>query len=797
MSSARKTDIETLERAWRRTDSMTGPDAARIKMSSFSRLPITWQLLLLVILTAVPLMAATLLAVNRMSANELQTVRQALMSSSVNLAALVDNEIDTHAAIASTLAQSAHLQNGELESFWFEAQKALLFVPGSWLALSTPDGLQVLNTLAPYGTALPKHAQPDVIARGFATMQPQVADLVLGPVAQKQITYVEMPSFKNGQPLYSLSVGMAPSRFVALLARLFTRGEVVGILDRNKRFVARTPDHETRVGTLASDGWRAAIDAVPDGMIRNLSLEGDWVVTGYARTQTGWTVGVAQPEAAIIGPQRSVLVSTVTIAGVLIAISLGCAIAIATHISRGTNALKASAQKLSDGESIAPIRTPFAEAAAISATLVEVGTELKRRGEVIAQDRAALETRVTERTRDLELEIIRRSETESQLRQAQKMEAVGQLTGGIAHDFNNMLAIVLGNLNMAQRKIGRGDTDVLRYVDNAIDGAQRGASLTHRLLAFSRQQPLMPVVTDANALVSGMAELIRRTIGDNIQLEIVQAGGLWRTIIDGGQLEQAIVNLAVNARDAMEAGGRLTIETFNASLDDAYAQQHPGVPSGQYAGIAVSDNGAGMSADVASKAFDPFFTTKDVGKGTGLGLSQVFGFVRQSGGHVKIYSELGHGTAVKLYLPRYRGEEQPVASTPAAPALEPPTARPSETIVVVEDEDQVRRMVVDSLRDLGYLVAHASRGAQGLDVLDKVEGVSLLVTDIVMPDMNGRELADIVQKTRPDLKVLYMTGYTRNAVIHDGKLDANVNFLAKPFTIAQLATKVRAVIDGE
>ena len=776
---------------------MTGPDPARSTVFGFNRLPIAWQLIVLVLVTALPLMGATLLAVSRMSANELQTVRLTLQSGATNLASLVDNEIDTHAAIASTLAQSAYLQNGDLEKFWQEAQSALLFVPGSWLGLSTPDGQLVVNTLVPYGTALPRHAAPDVIARGFATGRPQVADLLVGPVAKRQIAFVEMPAFKDGKPLYSLSVAMAPKRFLSLLNRQFTHGEVVGILDGQKRFVARIPDHDARVGTLASEGWRAAIDAAPNGLIRNLSLEKDWVVTGYARTQSGWTVGIGQLESVIIAPQRAVLVSTLTIAGILMAVSLAFAFAIATPMSRGALALKKTAQKLSDGQAVAPIRTPFAEAGAIAATLVEVAAELQRRGDLIAQDHAALEARVAERTRDLENEIARRSETEVQLRQAQKMEAVGQLTGGIAHDFNNMLAIVLGNLEMVQRRMGRGDNDVLRYVDNAIDGAQRGASLTHRLLAFSRQQPLSAVVTDPNALIAGMAELIRRTIGEHIKLETVQSGGLWRTLIDGGQLEQAIVNLAVNSRDAMDSGGRLTIETFNASLDDAYTQQHPDVPSGQYVVIAVSDNGTGMSREIVSKAFDPFFTTKDVGKGTGLGLSQVFGFIRQSGGHVKIYSEPGHGTSVKLYLPRHIGDEPPVAATPLAKALESPTARPSELIVVVEDEDKVRRMVVDALRDLGYVVAHADRGAQGLEVLDKVGGVSLLITDIVMPDMNGRELAEIVRKAKPDFKVLYMTGYTKNAVIHDGKLDADVNFLAKPFTIAQLATKVRAVIDGK
>jgi CheY-like chemotaxis protein len=327
-----------------------------------------------------------------------------------------------------------------------------------------------------------------------------------------------------------------------------------------------------------------------------------------------------------------------------------------------------------------------------------------------------------------------------------------------------------------------------------LDEFRRVLARLPRLLAFSRQQPLVPVITDPNALIAGMADLLRRTLGENVSLETVQGGGLWRTMVDFGQLEHAILNLVLNARDAMDVGGRLTIETFNAALDDAYSVSHVDVSAGQYVVIAVSDNGKGMTADVAAKAFDPFFTTKGVGKGTGLGLSQVFGFVKQSGGHVKIYSEAELGTTVKIYLPRHVGDEPPV-SVADHRTSEVPVARPGEIVLVVEDEDKVRRMAVDVLRDLGYTVAHASGGVQGLQKIETIAGIKLLLTDIVMPDMNGRQLAEAARKRLPEIKVLYTTGYTRNAVIHDGKLDPDVNFLAKPFTVGQLVKKVRAVID--
>ena len=393
-------------------------------------------------------------------------------------------------------------------------------------------------------------------------------------------------------------------------------------------------------------------------------------------------------------------------------------------------------------------------------------------------------------------ETAKRAVVEDQLRQSQKMEAVGQLTGGLAHDFNNMLAIVIGSLDMAKRRTARGVGDVGRLLDAALEGAQRAAVLTQRLLAFSRQQPLLPMIVDANALVSGMAELMRRSLGEAVRLETVQGGGLWRVAVDCGQLEQSIVNLAVNSRDAMGGDGRLTIETFNAALDDAYSDKHLDVPPGQYIVIAVSDNGSGMPPEVVARAFDPFFTTKPVGQGTGLGLSQVFGFVKQSGGHVKIYSEPGHGTTVKIYLPRYRGEALPQAAGGLPESKDAvPTGSANELILVVEDEERVRHMAVGALRDLGYTVVHANGGKEALTMLERHEGVRLLFTDVVMPDMNGRELANIVQSRRGDIKILYTTGYTRNAVIHDGKLDTDVNFLPKPFTISQLAAKVRKVMD--
>ena len=383
---------------------------------------------------------------------------------------------------------------------------------------------------------------------------------------------------------------------------------------------------------------------------------------------------------------------------------------------------------------------------------------------------------------------------EDRLRQSQKMEALGQLTGGLAHDFNNMLAIIIGNLSLLKRRLERGDRAVERYAEQALKGADRAATLTHRLLAFARKQPLAPEAIACNRLIAAMSDLLRRSLGESIRIETVAAPDLWTTQADANQLENAILNLAVNARDAMPKGGRLIIETDNVHLDEAYAAQNPGVPAGPYVLVALTDTGSGMPPEVAAKAFDPFFTTKPVGQGTGLGLSQVYGFVRQSGGHVAIYSEPDRGTTVRLYLPRHFGD---AAEMERMTPTMLPEGSAREVILVVEDEDGVRDLAVEALRDLRYTVIHAEGAKDALRMLDTHPEIALLFTDVVMPEVNGRELAEAVHERRPDLPVLFTTGYTRNAIVHNGLVDADVQLLAKPYTLEQLALKVRQAMVRE
>jgi PAS domain S-box-containing protein len=386
-------------------------------------------------------------------------------------------------------------------------------------------------------------------------------------------------------------------------------------------------------------------------------------------------------------------------------------------------------------------------------------------------------------------DITERRATEAQLRQAQRMEAIGKLTGGVAHDFNNLLGVISGNLELVDESIGV-DGEARRMIRTALRATERGATLTRSLLAYARQQPLLPSAVDLNGLVREMADLLRRTVPESIQIEVVADAGLWPCEADPGQLQNALLNLVVNARDAMPEGGRLTIESGNARLDDEYAAAHAELTPGQYVMLAVSDTGTGMLPEVVARAFDPFFTTKDVGKGTGLGLSMVYGFAKQSRGHVRIYSEVGHGTTVRLYLPRAR--EAKVTSTAAAEIAD----GKGECILLVEDNLDFRRLTLALLHSFGYRVLDAADAASALKVLDEHPEIELLLTDVVLPGpINGERLAAAARRSRPRLKVLYMSGYTENAILHHGRVDPGVQLLQKPFRKRDLAAKVRAVLD--
>jgi signal transduction histidine kinase/ActR/RegA family two-component response regulator len=386
-------------------------------------------------------------------------------------------------------------------------------------------------------------------------------------------------------------------------------------------------------------------------------------------------------------------------------------------------------------------------------------------------------------------------ETEHRLIQAQKMESVGQITGGVAHDFNNILTVVIGNIEMLGERI-HNDPESQRIVDAVLDAAGRGADLTSRLLAFSKRQTLQPRIVDVNKLVNDTHQLLLRVLGENIEIRTELQPDTWPAIVDSAHLQSALLNLAVNARDAMPEGGKLTIETGNTTLDEHYAASNPDARLGDFVMLAISDTGTGIAPGFRDQVFEPFFTTKEVGRGSGLGLSMVYGFSRQSGGHVKIYSEQGHGTVVRLYLPRSTKGAAVQAQAPAAPKKVATAG--SETILVVEDDALVRSFVMTQLKALGYRTLAGSTGAEGLAQLESEKNIALLFTDVVLPGgMNGRQLADEARRRWPHLKVLYTSGYTENAIVHHGRLDPGIRLLSKPYRLDELASAVRAALDSD
>jgi PAS domain S-box-containing protein len=415
------------------------------------------------------------------------------------------------------------------------------------------------------------------------------------------------------------------------------------------------------------------------------------------------------------------------------------------------------------------------------AVLFQDVTERKRAEAALRHLNETLEARVAEALQE-------RERTEEALRQAQKMEAVGQLTGGLAHDFNNLLAGISGAFEMIGARLAQGRTgDVERYLGAGQGAARRAAALTHRLLAFSRRQTLAPKAVIINRLMADFVELVRRTVGPSIDVEMVAAAGLWPTLVDSNQLENALLNLCINARDAMPDGGRITIETANRWLDDRTAREH-GLESGQYVSVCVSDTGSGIDKQTLERVFDPFFTTKPIGQGTGLGLSMVYGFARQSNGHVRIYSEVGQGTMVCLYLPRHLGDED---EDPVAPPLDSTLTHAGQTVLVVDDEPTVRMLVVDALSELGYACLEAPDGAAGLRILQGDRRIDLLITDVGLPGgLNGRQVADGARALRPELKVLFITGYAENAVLNHGHIEHGMEVLTKPFAIADLTGRI-------
>ncbi|MGE0750011.1 MAG: ATP-binding protein [Variibacter sp.] len=752
--------------------------------------------LLLVLSVLVPVLVFAGLMVWRYSVSEEARIELDLRSDARQLALVVDRDLAGLEFTLQTLATSSRVQDGDYATFYAQMQRVRNLV-GIDLLLRNAAGQQLANTRVPYGTTLPFEplvGDKDVIQ----TKQPLVSNTIVGAVAGQPLYSVTVPIIADDRVTHFLNLSVSPQRLADLISQGLDKGSRAGVVDGNGIILARSDKNDTFSGRPAAPDFVSSAQGL-EGVWRGKNTGGETVRTAYARSRlANWIVYVSIPEERV-SAQLGRALWTVGAVGILLTIlSLLTSYFFGGRLADAIARLTAQAMALGRREVMPQQRMPVRELGNVSREIAAAAIALRVRER--ERDKAeddlrrlseTLERNVAERTSDLVAEMGRREATESALRQAQKMEAIGQLTGGIAHDFNNMLAIVMGGLEMCQRRLARGEAILERHIDTAMAGARRAASLTARLLAFARRQPLMPEPIDGNRLVTDMSDLLRRSLGETIQFETVLAAGLWRTVADPNQLESALLNLAVNARDAMGEGGKLTIETANTYLDEAYAERAD-VNAGQYVMFAVTDTGTGMSAEVRGKAFEPFFTTKSSGVGTGLGLSQVYGFVKQSNGHVSIYSEPGEGTTIKIYLPRSLASADAASTESDRGAL--PTGNAGVRILVVEDEEGVRRNTVEALRELDYMVLDAGSGAAALAILEKEPDIALLFTDVVMPEMNGRKLADEVLRRRPDMKVLFTTGYTRNAIVHNAVLDAGVHVLPKPFTIGDLARKVAEVL---
>jgi signal transduction histidine kinase/CheY-like chemotaxis protein len=764
-----------------------------------ARLTIRAYLVLLTLAILLPILIFSTILYFSYYRAEQSRIEADLANDARQLALIVDRDLVGLVNTLQTLTTSTRLAEHDYAGFYQQARRVQNIANVNVL-LRDLSGQQLVNTRVEWGSPLPSAPLPgdkDVLE----TRKPYVSDVITGVVAQQPLFTITVPVIEADRVRYFLNLSLPLSRLTELMTANLEPGRRAGLVDRAGYILARSERSAELAGTQAAPAFFQQTSS-GSGIWRGRSNAGELVRTAFTRAGiSDWTAYVSTTETAIQNTLRESFLAISALGVVLTVVALLIAYVVGGRLAGSMRSLATEAGQLGRGQQVVAHRLPIAEINEVGNAIALASAELTQRER--DRDKAmdelrrlseTLEKMVSERTSELVDEMGKREQAEDALRQVQKMEAIGQLTGGIAHDFNNMLAVILGNIDLAKRRLAKGAANIDQYLNGAQEGGKRAAALTQRLLAFARQQPLAPEPVDANKLVGGMSELLHRTLGEPVRIETVLTSGLWRIHADPNQLENAILNLAVNARDAMPEGGKLTIETLNAQLDDHYAAGHAGVAVGQYVMIAITDTGTGMDREVIAKAFDPFFTTKQSGVGTGLGLSQVYGFVKQSGGHVKIYSEAGQGTTIKIYLPRYFGADEPARAASDRGVL--PTNDGSVAILVVEDEEGVRRYSTDALRDLGYRVLEADGGTAALKIIDAEPDIAILFTDVVMPEMNGRRLAEAALARRPSLKILFTTGYTRNAIVHNGMLDPGVNLLSKPFSLGDLARKVAELARG-
>lgn len=726
------------------------------------------RLIMLTLATVLPLVAVGGVSIIWMVDDQNYRVEQSVMRTVDGLLGDIDRQIIAIQAELRLLAVSPNLQSEDLYPF-YQQMNAALPLQGTSIVLLDTKGQQLLSTNRPFGAPLPRASNTEMSERIIATGQPQVSDLVMGAVLHRPIVVVGVPVFRDGKVVFVLVMGLGSEILSKLLHQPDLLSDwVVAIFDRKGIIVARNRELDRFFGKPAAPIIREAMRGPAESWIPNVTSEGIRVYSTFRRSAvTGWTVAIGVPREFVDIPRRRAQFLTFAGGGSVLALSLFLAWWMAQAIRHPVEALTAATEAVASGVPVGELNSGVRE-------LNQVGDALRASAAALASHREQLEGTVALRTEELRSEIEARRQAEATLLQSQKMEAIGQLTGGVAHDFNNLLTIASGSLEMLEARIS--DERSLNLLRNAQSAISRGATLTTSLLAFARKQRLEPVLANLNSVILDMEEMLRRSIGPSVEIRHALAGELWPVEIDLGQIETALLNIAINARDAMPEGGILLFETANVS--DPRLEE---VAGRDCVLVSVHDTGTGMAPDVLERAFEPFFTTKEVGRGTGLGLSMVFGVVHQSGGAVRLRSELGRGTTVLIYLPR--------ADRPAPPAADMAgsacsSSRTDAHILVVDDDAAVRWVTVESLKEAGYRVAEADSGSAALALLERDDPCDLVVMDHAMPGLSGKDTVRLARRARPELKVLFLSGY---AAWEEAGGDI---WLQKPFKTQALAEAV-------
>jgi signal transduction histidine kinase len=733
---------------------------------------------ILVIAVVLPFLGFAALLVDHTASGEQELRASMVREAAIGTASDLNRQVGVLQALVLALADSRALQTGDLEAFHDQASE-LLRRQVVTAVLHDPAGQELVNTAVPLGTQLP--ADPDAVRRVVVSGRVEVSDLIIDKLTGQPTIDVAAPVMHDGALAYVLSLRITHAVASVLLEQQIPPAQSIGLIDRTGTIIFRTRDSQDIVGLKASAEFLRGIEAGDDGAFLTHSQAGLPLYVAFSRVRlAGWVLAVSIPRDVLFAPSHDSLIWVLALGGGTLVLAMLFAMAIGRMIARPVASLSRLAAALGRGEPIStPPATHLSEVDAVAATMVAATAQLR---ELTAQ-----------RERDAKVlreELASRQRVEQQLIQAQKMEAVGQLTGGLAHDFNNLLAIIIGNLD-AVRESCTYDREMAELTGSAVEAALRGAELTRQLLAFARRQSLAPERCDINATIGSTVRLLSRTLGEDIVFDLQLGTGVWPVMVDVAQLEAAIANLATNARDAMPDGGQLTIVTRNTRLDEDYAQRYDEVAPGDYVLIEVTDSGSGMAPEVLQHIFEPFFTTKEPGRGTGLGLSMVFGFMKQSGGHISAYSEFGEGTTFRLYLPPV---PDAVASTEPTTQATPELGR-NEVILAVEDSAGLREILVRQLTSAGYRVLEAGDARVALETIDSGADIDLLLTDIVMPGgMNGHELARLAMLRRPDLKTLLTTGFSD--VTNGNGTSVPLHILRKPYRKDELLHYVREALDG-